>query len=1031
MLERDEMSGKENSGNGDPKADSRPDSRPGQKVGSVMVVGGGIGGMQASLDLANAGFKVYMVERSPSIGGRMAQLDKTFPTNDCSMCTISPKLIEVDKHLNIDLITYSEVESIEGEAGNFSVKIRCKAKSVDYEKCTGCGICQEKCPGRTDSEFEAGIVKRKAIYVPYPQAVPNKPVIDREHCMKFTKDKCGVCQKKCPTGAIDYEMQDEVIELDVGAVILAPGYDTMDPACTPEYGYGRYGNVITSLQYERLLSASGPTHGHIERPSDKQAPKKIAWVQCVGSRDSTCGNEYCSSVCCMYATKEAIMTAEHEEGAECTIFYNDIRAFGKGFERYYIGAEKESGVRYVRGIVSSVKEMQRTNNLLVRFALEGGDIKEEEFDLLVLSVGIKPSEGTKELAKIAGIETDSHGYARASTFQPNESSRPGVFAAGAFLAPMDIPETVMTASSAAAAAGELVAEKRGTLTTQKEYPDERDVENEEPRIGVFVCRCGSNIARVVDVVKVMEYAKTLPHVEYAAETMFTCSTDSTRQIAKAIEEQKLNRVVVAACTPATHEPLFQSTLQEAGLNKFLFEMANIRNQCSWVHEDPELATAKSMDLVRMAVARALQLEPIQQMQSPVTQKALVIGGGLSGMTSALSLTRQGFESYLVERSDRLGGQLNRLKYTLEGEDVQERLKKLVDEVGAEDRIKVFTNAEVREFGGHIGAFHATIESDGKREEIDAGTVIVATGAREYKPTEYLYGENPNVLTQLELEEKIADAPDEVRNANTIVMIQCVGSRDEEHMYCSRVCCGQAVKNALKLKELNPKARIYVLHRDVRTYAAQELKYKEAREMGVQFLRYDVERGPEVTEADGKLRVKAPDASLGATLEIRPDMVILSAGVVPDETAAELGQLLKVSLDRDGFFLEAHLKLRPLDFASEGIFLGGLAHSPKHIDESIAQARGAASRAADVLSKESLTIGGIISVVDPDKCVACLNCVRVCPFDAPRFDAETQAAYIEPAICQGCGICAGICPNKAIEVQHYKDRQIMAKVKALT
>jgi heterodisulfide reductase subunit A len=656
---------------------------------------------------------------------------------------------------------------------------------------------------------------------------------------------------------------------------------------------------------------------------------------------------------------------------------------------------------------------------------------EEEFDLLVLSVGMKPAEGTRELAEIAGIELDSHGYALASTFKPNESSRPGVFVAGAFLAPMDIPETVMTASSAAAAAGELVAAQRGALSVQKTYPDERDIGNEEPRIGVFVCRCGSNIARVVDVPAVVESAKDLPHVVYATEALFACSTDSTLQIAEAIKEHNLNRAVVAACTPATHEPVFQDTLREAGLNKFLFEMANIRNQCSWVHEDANLATEKSKDLVRMAVARAAELESISQLQSPVTQKALVIGGGLSGMTASLSLARQGFESYLVEKSDKLGGQLNRLRDTLGGDDARARLKTLIEEVGRESRIRVLTNAEITGFGGHIGHFHATVEADGKREEIDAGAVIVATGAQEYKPTEYLYGESPNVLTQLELEEKIADRPEEIKGTNTVVMIQCVGSRDEEHMYCSRVCCGQAVKNALKLKELNPKSKIYVLHRDIRTYAAQELKYKEAREKGVQFLRYDPEHKPEVDAVGEGLRVKAQDVSIGATLDIRPDMVVLSAGIVPDETAADLGQMLKVSLDRDGFFLEAHLKLRPLDFSSEGIFLGGLAHSPKHVEESIAQARGAASRAADVLSKESLTIGGIISVVDPDECVACLNCVRVCPYDAPRFDPETQAAYIEPATCQGCGICAGICPNKAIQVQHYKDRQILAKCHVLT
>jgi heterodisulfide reductase subunit A len=1020
------MSSKRNSGNGD--VGRRASG--GDVVGAVMVIGGGIGGMQASLDLANAGFKVYMVEKSPSIGGRMAQLDKTFPTNDCSMCTISPKLIECDKHLNIDLLTYCEVEAIEGAAGNFRVRVRQKAKSVDHSKCTGCGLCSEKCPTKVDSEFDAGVGKRKAIYVPYPQAVPNKPVIDREHCMKFTKGKCGVCQKKCPTGAVDYEQKDEILNINVGAVILAPGYDPVDARVRPEYGFGRYKNVITSLQYERLLSASGPTQGHITKPSDGLPPRKIAWIQCVGSRDKTCGNEYCSSVCCMYATKEAIMTAEHEKEAKCSIFFNDIRAFGKGFERYYIGAEKEKGVRYIRGIVSTVRELQQTKNLLVKYASDDGVVKEEEFDLVILSIGLKPSTGTKELASIANVELDNHGYARTSTFRPNESSRTGVFVCGAFLAPMDIPETVMTASSAAAAAAELVARERGTLVTHKEYPEEREVAGEAPRVGVFVCRCGTNIARVVDVPKVVEYAKTLPFVEFATEALFTCSSDSTRGIAEAIKKHNLNRVIVAACTPATHEPLFQDTLREAGLNKFLFEMANIRNQCSWVHEDAELATEKSKDLVRMAVARAVALEPIRQLQSPVTQKALVVGGGLSGMTAALSLAQQGFESYLVEKSDKLGGYLNRLRYTLEGDDVQARLKRLIEEVHNDLRIKVLTNAEISEFSGHIGNFHATIKTKDRTEKVDVGAVIVATGAREYQPTEYLYGKSSDVLTQLELEERIADAPDTVKNAKTIVMIQCVGSRDDERVYCSRVCCGQAVKNALKLKELNPAAKIYVLHRDIRTYAAKELAYKEAREKGVLFLRYDPEHKPGAVLANGQLTVRAYDASIDATIDIKPDLLVLSAGIVPHEKSAELGSLLKVSLDRDGFFLEAHLKLRPLDFASEGMFLCGLAHSPKYIEESIAQARGAASRAADILSKTSLTVGGIVSVVDKERCVACLTCVRVCPYGVPAFSDKEGAVYIEPAACQGCGICAGACPNKAIEVQHYKDRQVISKCRAL-
>ncbi|MFC2014228.1 FAD-dependent oxidoreductase [Chloroflexota bacterium] len=839
--------------------------------------------------------------------------------------------------------------------------------------------------------------------------------------------ECLQCVAVCQANAIDHTMKEEVLQLSVGSLLLAPGFEPFDAKIKGEYGYGRMPNVVTSMEFERILSASGPFKGQVLRPSDGKHPAKIAWIQCVGSRDESCGRDYCSSVCCMYATKEAVIAKEHDSNIQPTIFYNDMRAFGKGFERYIESAKDNFGVRYLRGIVSTVKELQQSNNLIMEYSGEDGQKNQEEFDMVVLSIGLTPSSSTRDLAQRLGIDTDRFGFCTTQEFQPNISSRSGIYVAGAFDTPMDIPESVMSASSAAYLASKEIAEARGTMVTEKVYPAEIDINGQEPRVGVFICRCGINIARVVDVPGVAEYASTLPHVVYTEENLYTCSTDTQNKLIEVIKENNLNRVVVASCSPRTHEPLFQDTIREAGLNKYLFEMANIRDQCSWVHAThmPE-ATDKAKDLIRMAVARAITLQPLHESTAEIHRKGLVIGGGLAGMTAALGLALQGYESVLVEREEELGGNLKHIHYTLDGSDPQELLALMVEQIESEHKINIYKGAEVKNVSGYIGNFKTEITTaEGSTESIEHGVVILATGATEYKPTEYYYGQSDKVLTQSELEGMIAEGGADTGRLQSVVMIQCVGSRDDEHTYCSRICCSQAIKNAIRLKDENPDTEVYILYRDIRSYGMNELHYKEARSKGITFIRYDVQMKPEVNEESGNLKVKVFDSVLGADIALQPDLLILSSAIRPQPDAEEMASRLKLPLTQDKFFMEAHMKLRPLEFVNEGMYLCGLAHAPKSISESIAQARGAVSRASTVLSQPYLMISGVVSVVDPDRCVACLTCVRSCPFNVPKVN-EQGVAYIEIAACQGCGICASACPRKAIKLQNYTDEQIMVK-----
>ena len=1474
-------------------------------VGAALVVGGGIGGMQASLDLANGGIKVYLIESKPAIGGVMAQLDKTFPTNDCAMCTMAPRLVEIGRHRGIDILTLSEVERIEGQPGNFTVTIKRQPRFVDEAKCTGCGACTEQCPVSLPSEFDQGLAERKAIFRPYPQAVPNvfsisrrgtapchdacpihqggqayvaliaqqrfdealrvilrdnplpsicgrvcthpcttactrgtvdepvnlpalkrfitdyypdyklpQPVVpdrpekiaiigsgpaglvcayqlrqkgyrptifealptaggmlavgipgfrlprrfrqaeidrlcdigieiklntavgrsirfdelqknyaavfiaigahverklripgedlpgviggvdflrrlnlrkavtlgqkvlvigggnsaldaaraalrkgaeevtivyrrtrtempadlrevqdaEREgiklmflvapksvkaapnghvaglECLKmrlgapdasgrpapvaipfsefvlpcdtviatigqspdvgalgerlglettkwgtlaadpltletglpgvfaggdcvsgpdvvihaelagkkaatsidrwlnhqdlrggrelegpyhteyvvdttgvlmqrqipvpsldpatrgrtfaevhvgYTEAEavaearrclaCGICSDchlcgtACQADAIDYLQRAQRLELKVGAVVLAPGYEVYDARLQKDLGYGRFPNVITSLEFERILSASGPYSGHVLRPHDYKEPKRIAFLQCVGSRDSE--HDYCSSVCCMYATKEAIIAKEHlGEGLQCDVYFMDLRAFSKGFEQYYRRAQ-ELGVQYIRSRVPIIEEVPDTRNLVVKYLGEGDKKLSCEYDLVVLSVGMQPPKDVQALAERFGVALNQFNFCANSEFKPAESSRPGVFVAGPFVEPKDIPETVMQSSAAASQVLSLLKDARGTLITPKIYPPERDVAGEEPRIGVFVCHCGTNIAGVVKISDVVEYAKTLPNVVYAENNLYTCSNDTQDRIKEKVSEHNLNRVVVASCTPRTHEALFRNTLAEAELNPYLFEMANIRDQCSWVHmHEPEEATRKSKDLVRMAVAKSRLLQPLKGKHLQIKKSALVIGGGLAGMTASLSLAGQGYDVYLVERDNQLGGNFRHVHYLFNGDRPQDELARIKAEVAQNSRIHVFTSAVIENIEGSIGDFKTRIATPAETREVAHGVVIVATGAKQYVPQECLYGQDERVMTQRELETRLAGGNGLLkRNGNglpkTIVMIQCVGSRDAEHPYCSRVCCTDAIKNALRIKSLSPETNVYVLYRDIRTYGFKESYYTKARQQGVAFLRYDEQCKPEVSKNSHGLEVIAFDRTLGMPISIAADYVVLSAGIHPHEGNRQIAQFLKVPLNSEGFFLEAHMKLRPVDFMTDGVFLCGLAHSPKTLEETILQAQAASARAGTILARDSIELEATISHVVDEKCDGCAYCVDTCPYKAITLleymwqGAVKKVVETNESTCKGCGCCQATCPKDGMLIQGFTLEQIRAQIEA--
>jgi len=844
----------------------------------------------------------------------------------------------------------------------------------------------------------------------------------------------------CQNDAIDLNQIPEKMEINVGAIILSPGTEPFDPTVKDEYGYGRMQNVVTSLDYERLMCATGPYEGEILRASDKVHPRNVAWIQCIGSRRVTVDeNSYCSSVCCTYTQKQVLLTKEHNAEARCTVFHNDIRAFGKDFERYYERTAELPGVRFIRSYTSIAGEDPETKNIIIRYSTPDDGVKEEEFDMVVLSVGLEPPADAQGLAAKFGIELNPHDYCKINPVNPIETTRPGIFVSGAFQGPTDIPESVFTASAAGSQCGELLDYRRGKLARERHYPPEKDVSGEEPRIGVFVCHCGANIGRIVNVPETVEYCKTLPNVVYAQEQLFSCATNCAQEITDVTKEMGLNRVIVAACSPRTLEPLFRDTVREAGLNQYYYEMANIREHNSWVHaKEKEEATQKAKDIIRMSAARARYLEPLDEIDLPVNKHALVVGGGIAGMTCALSIASQGHEVHLVEREKDLGGTARRIYDTLDGLDVQAHVSDLVRKVYRNPLIHVYTDATISETSGYIGNFQTRIQSERGVTETKHGATVIAVGADVYEPTEYLYGQDDRVMTQLELEELIHQGNEKVINAESLVMIQCVGCRNEDRNYCSRICCTESVKNALKLRESNPEIDIYILYRDMRTYGFSEDYYREAADRDVRFIRYEPQDAPEVEPGESEegrpvLKVTVPDYVLGIKVEIDADIVTLAAAVVPAVGSQKISQAFKAPLNPDGFFQEAHVKLRPVEFAAQGIFLCGTAHYPKHIPETINQAYGAAGRVLTLLSHDVVTVSGSVCVVNEDKCISCGACITACAYDAIEFRQTPQGkkATVNPVLCKGDGLCNAKCPTGAILLKHFTDQELLSQIDAAT
>ncbi|NPA24530.1 MAG: CoB--CoM heterodisulfide reductase iron-sulfur subunit A family protein, partial [Deltaproteobacteria bacterium] len=904
-------------------------------------------------------------------------------------------------------------------------------------KCTGCGTCVEYCPVEYPDPFNQGISDNKAIHVYFSQAIPLVAYVDAESCLYLKEDKCDICRGVCQADAIDFRQVPKKIEVKVGAVILSCGIEPFDPSIKEEYGYGKYANVVTSMDFERLLSSTGPYEGEVLRSSDRKHPKKIAWIQCVGSRRVTENeNSYCSGVCCTYTQKQVILSKDHDPEVECTIFHNDIRAYGKDFERYFQRAEQLPGVQFIRSYTTIVGENPDNGNIILKYSTFDDGVKEEEFEMVVLSVGLNPPLEFQALAEKFGIELNEHGFSKLDQADPIATRVPGIYVSGAFQGPTDIPESVFTASGAGSKCGELLNFRRGKLAEERVYPEETDVSAEEPRIGVFVCHCGANISSVVNVSEAVDYALSLPNVVFAKQQLFSCATNSAQEITELAREKGLNRVVIAACSPRTLEPLFRDTLREAGLNQYYCEMANIREHCSWVHaKQKDEATEKAKDLIRMSVARARFLEPLQEFDLEVDKAALVVGGGIAGMTCALSIAAQGHEVYLIEKEKELGGVARRLTTTLEGMDVQAHLKELIREVYANPLIRVAHEAEIEQVTGYIGNFETTVVSEGRRLRIRHGAAVLAIGAEEDRPTEYLYGEDPRVVTHLELEELIAADDEKVAAAEAVVMIQCVGCRNQDRNYCSRVCCGHAVKNALALRKKNPEAAIYILFRDMRTYGLKEDYYREASENDITFIRYEPENRPVVEPAKeaGKeiLRVTVPDPVLGQKLQLDADLVSLAAAVIPAATTTEIAGHFKVTLSPDGFFKEAHVKLRPVEFAADGVYLCGTAHYPKYITETINHAYGAAGRVLTLLSRDTVTASGAVCEVHEDDCISCGACITACSYDAITFvmTDKGRKARVNPVLCKGDGLCNAKCPTNAIVLKHFTNEALLAQVDA--
>lgn len=1015
-----------------------------RKVGSVAVIGGGILGIHASLELANAGYYVYLVEKKSGLGGFMAQLDNIFPTNDCSPCILCTKLIDCSRHLNIEIHTQSEILDIEGPEGDMQVRIKKHPTYIDITKCVACNKCTEVCIRSVPDNFNLGLNSRKAAYILYQQSVPSKYVIDDQNCLRLTRGICGACEKVCPTKAIDFNDQEKIITVSVGSVILAPGLVQFNPTSYDIYGYKRIPDVVTSLEYERLLSSSGPNRGILRRPSNNAEPAKVAWLQCVGSRTANkVKNSLCSSICCMYAMKQAVISREHvtRRMVESTIFFNDIRAHGKGHERFYENA-KNQGVRFIRAFPHTVMPGEDGKGVAICYVDDDAREITEYFDMLVLSVGLHPGDDAVTLAAKLGVGMNLYNYAITSSFNTFQSSRPGIYVAGGIISPRDIRQSITDAAGAANAATMNLAEARGSMVQQESFPLEVDVSEQDPRIGVFICCCGNNISDVIDVDSLARFAASLPDVALVDSNIFTCPQVTQDKIAKQIAENELNRVVIASCTPKTHEPLYQKTLKGAGLNPYLLEIANIRNQNSWVHKDyPEQATSKAKLQVAAAVSKVRMNRPLHGIFKKVIRKALIVGGGLSGMTTALALAEQGIEAFLVEKSDHLGGNAWNLRSTWKGEDVASSLEELIARVEHNPKITLMKNSRVVSCRGSMGNFISQVRVAKRAgfeiiETIRYGAAVLCIGANEHKPHEYLYGQDDRVFTHQDFDKELKSNSEKIKKAEVLVFIQCVGSREPDHPYCSRVCCTHSIETALFLKELNPGVQIYIINRDIRTYGVRELLYEEARRRGVVFIRYTRDNKPLVERRNNRLVVVVEDHVLRRPLVIHTDYLVLAAAIVPDKDIEKIIHQFKCSLDFSGFMLEEHFFLKPTDLTAKGVFAAGLCHFPKPIEESIAQAHAVVSRVRKILFQDQIFLDPLKANIT-ENCDGCGICIDKCPYGAILYiehhENDLQGSCpikIDKALCEGCGICVSSCPRGGVVIDEYRPDKIRAQLMSI-
>ncbi len=1012
----------------------------GQKINSedgVLIIGAGIAGMQAALDIANQKIHVYLVDQVPSIGGAMAKLDKTLPTNDCAICIEAPKMVEVGRNDYIEIITYANITEVKGSIGNFVVTIKEKPRYIDMSKCNGCGACFEVCPIKILNEFDHNMGLRGAIYRYFAQAVPNVATIDINHCLN-----CGLCELVCVPGAINRNENVKIHKINVGAIILATGFEEFNPTAKNALGYGIYPNIVTGMQFERLLSASGPTGGHIRRPSDGKIPKTIAWIQCVGSRDITINQSYCSRVCCMWATKQAMIAKEHHPEIEPHIFFMDMRAYGKGFEEYYQRGKNEIKLNYIRSRPAEINETDN-NNLIIFYedviSKKAGEIK---VDFVVLSSAIKAPTGNAKLAEILGVELDEYGFFKEKNFisAPLETKIEGIYLCGCSAGPRDIPDSVAQASGAASKAIAIVKNSE-IKKSQKEIIEpledtisvSQNILNDVPRIGVFICHCGHNIGGYLDVKRITEYSRTLPNVEFATNNLFTCSNATQTLIKNAIIENRLNRIVVASCSPRTHESLFRTTCKEAGLNEYLFEMANIRDQCSWVHShDWENATDKAKVLVDMAVAKARLLQPATRKRLKVIPETLIIGGGIAGLTAAADLAEMGFTVHLVEKKKQLGGILRNLTSLFPtDQQTEDILKEKIEAISNKPNINIYLGTNIENVTGYVGNFEIALSGE-NNPTIKVGTVIIATGGEEFKPMGYYgYSYHKNIMTMLEFEEALKknNLPKKIDN---VFLISCVGSKEKTengNTYCCRVGCATLLKTAKKISQNHPNAHIYILHQDLRLVEkTAEDYYREVRKLPqVYFIRYKEDKKPNVNITETDLKITFNNFFTGEDQSFPADLILLTTPLVKSSNAKELSQLFKVPLGMDGFFQEAHVKLRPLDFATEGIFVCGTAHSPKNVSDSIIQASGAAARASIPMRLGHVIAEANVAEVDPRLCVSCGTCGDVCPYGAISYQVPDYKALINNAICKGCGVCVVTCPAKAITMQGFTNLQILEQI----